>query len=181
MVRKAEFLLVCCVSVAVLSLCFLSATTVPHRYTRINEPYQLPECMTSGGYQRDCFNSHDRISAVHFKLLADHYIGNYSVPATYADQLRRIRMSEPLQLDNQITKDGAVIFVEPLKLKEFVSVASRIRTRFILITGDGDECLPDCVLSQDETLSLTENPKLIKWYVTNCVGYRTSSNASPSV
>ncbi|KAJ3228525.1 hypothetical protein HDU81_006124, partial [Chytriomyces hyalinus] len=114
MVRKSEFLLGCCVSVVVLSLWFLSATTVPHSYTRNHEVYHVPECMAAGGDQRHCFKAQDRISAVHFKLLADYYIGNYSVPAAYGAQLGKIRMAEPLELDKKITKDGAVIFVEPL-------------------------------------------------------------------
>ncbi|KAJ3258329.1 hypothetical protein HDU77_002342 [Chytriomyces hyalinus] len=143
--------------------------------THQTQQLKIPECLrNSSNDKSDCFRQEDRISTIHFKLLADHLLGFYNVPDTHKSTLDNIRISSERRIEDQVVRNGSVIFVEPGSLSEFIKLAPRITVKFILITGDGDDCMPRCILSDDETIALAGNRLLIKWFATNCVGKHLS-------
>jgi len=67
-------------------------------------------------------------------------------------------------------KDGDTLYVCSSAIPNFCNIVNIIKTRFILVTGDCDECCwQDLFASQKDFVLFMNNPKLIHWFSQNCV------------
>lgn len=67
-------------------------------------------------------------------------------------------------------KDGICIYIKFEYISYFFNnIFPQINYKFILITGDGDETLPDNVCDINTFLFFINNEKIIHWYSTNCI------------
>jgi len=65
-------------------------------------------------------------------------------------------------------RDGMSIYVCSNLLRFFVlQILPKISNTFILVTGDSDMCVPKESLTESETISLINNPHLLKWFAQN--------------
>ena len=70
----------------------------------------------------------------------------------------------------KIFPDGTTIYVCSTAIRHFFyHKLSHIKYKFILVTGDADECVPTQVLKDAEITDFLNNPNLIHWYSQNCV------------
>ena len=66
--------------------------------------------------------------------------------------------------------DGDTLYVCSSAIPKFCNIVNNIKTRFILVTGDCDECCwQDLFRSQEDFLLFMENPKLIHWFSQNSI------------
>jgi hypothetical protein len=66
--------------------------------------------------------------------------------------------------------DGICIYIKFQYIREFFTyVFSSINYKFILVTGDGDETMPNDIFSIDQFNTLINNDKIIHWYSVNCI------------
>lgn len=65
-------------------------------------------------------------------------------------------------------KDGCCIYVKLNKIYEFVNNIQNINFKFILVTGDADECNPYSLMDIQSFYNIISHDKIIKWYSTNC-------------
>jgi hypothetical protein len=66
--------------------------------------------------------------------------------------------------------DGVCIYVKFSYISEFfINVFHRINYKFILITGDGDETIPNDIFNIDTFNNIINSEKIIHWYSTNCI------------
>ncbi|KAJ3089405.1 hypothetical protein HK100_007756, partial [Physocladia obscura] len=110
------------------------------------------------------FTVDDRISADIMRLIADFYFGTMPLPDLMKDSLKYNLVIE-IPKDSDVTKivvrDGSVIFVDSWSIVDFVDkIAPQIKTRYVLLSGDGDGCGPECYL----------HPVKTKLYIMNCQG-----------
>lgn len=64
--------------------------------------------------------------------------------------------------------DGMSIYVCSDLLKFFTNVIlPHINYKFVLVSGDSDLCVPKEILTIKETITLLQNPYLLKWFVQN--------------
>jgi len=64
--------------------------------------------------------------------------------------------------------NGMSIYVCSDLLKFFVlQILPKINNSFVLVTGDSDVCVPKEAISNSETASLINNPRLLKWFAQN--------------
>lgn len=71
--------------------------------------------------------------------------------------------------ENRI-KDGDALYVCSSAIPDFCKMVHNIKTRFILVTGDCDECCwQDLFDSQKDFLLFMENSLLIHWFSQNCI------------
>jgi len=79
-------------------------------------------------------------------------------------------------IDYDFTKgfDNCLIYVCSSAIPEFASklydINSDINYRFIIISGDADESIPNDIFTDTEFIKFIENDKLLYWYSQNCVG-----------
>jgi hypothetical protein len=67
-------------------------------------------------------------------------------------------------------KDGCCIYIKFSFIKQFVyQVLPHINYKFILITGDGDETIPNDMFDEETFFSIINNKKIIHWYSINCI------------
>ena len=67
-------------------------------------------------------------------------------------------------------KDGSCIYVKFQYIPEFLNnVFPHIKYRFILVTGDGDETLPNDLCDIHTFISILNNDKIIHWYAANSI------------
>ena len=67
-------------------------------------------------------------------------------------------------------KDGDTLYVCSSAIPDFCKMVHDIKTRFILVTGDCDECCwQDLFINKDDFLMFMENPLLIHWFSQNCI------------
>ena len=66
--------------------------------------------------------------------------------------------------------DGTTIYVCSTAIQHFINNIKHIKYKFVLVTGDADECVPSEILRSETELSdILNHPKLIHWYSQNCV------------
>ncbi|KAJ3201433.1 hypothetical protein HDU82_008122, partial [Entophlyctis luteolus] len=121
----------------------------------------------------DKFTVDDRTSPDTIKFVCDYFYGILPITEGTKERIRRGQLKR-LDADNvetQVTRDGSVIFVDVYKINEFVKVVGpRIRAKFVLVSGDGDECIPDCFVAREDTIRFVGSPFLRHWYTMNCQG-----------
>jgi len=67
-------------------------------------------------------------------------------------------------------KDGCCIYIKFQYLSHFINnILPQINYKFILITGDGDETLPNDFCDLHTFYYIINNDKIIHWYSTNCI------------
>lgn len=73
--------------------------------------------------------------------------------------------------ERAIFPDYTVIYVCNADMRSFVrsGAFARIKTKFVLVSGDADETCPIDILSKDEFENMLENENLVHWYSQNCV------------
>jgi hypothetical protein len=77
-------------------------------------------------------------------------------------------------------KDGTTLYVCSNAIRHFVKWLEGIPVKFILVTGDCDESVPDdCFTNEDEFLKFIESDKIIHWYAQNCVGTHPKLSGIP--
>ena len=81
---------------------------------------------------------------------------------------------EPQKITHDFTKlkngkNGDCIYIKFSFIKQFIRyVFPEINYKFVLITGDGDETMPDDIFTINEFNSIITSEKLIHWYSVNC-------------
>ncbi len=66
-------------------------------------------------------------------------------------------------------EDGCSIYVCGTAIKHFISIIPKIKCKFVLVSGDCDECLLNSLSSVSEFNLLINNENLIHWFTQNCV------------
>jgi hypothetical protein len=75
-------------------------------------------------------------------------------------------------------RDGELIWVRLSWVKSFIRQALPfIKSRFILVTGDSDSCVPSELRS--EARAILESPKVMLWFAQNCDGTWPGERISP--
>ncbi|KAI8616122.1 hypothetical protein BC830DRAFT_1119367 [Chytriomyces sp. MP71] len=120
-------------------------------------------------------NFDDRISHITMKLAADHYVPGpgVNIPQGFERRMGKLRLPLTADIASTVVKDGAVIYVDANALRVFVTnYLAKIRVRFVLVSGDTDLCIPNCMFDENPDLltRLLTAPTLLHWYTTNCNG-----------
>jgi hypothetical protein len=107
--------------------------------------------------------------------------GYYSVVPTLAGALASRNHPGDLIADADFRRDieeGQLVWVRLSWLKSFVKqVLPRVKSRFVLVTGDSDSCVPSEVMS--EAWSILECRYLVHWYTQNYDGSMPGERISP--
>ncbi|KAJ3355728.1 hypothetical protein HDU83_002733 [Entophlyctis luteolus] len=120
------------------------------------------------------FTVDDRASPDSLRMIADYYFGRMPIPPTIKSRLAQgmiMRIGNQTKVEDFISRDGAVIFVDAWNIHEFITtVALKIKKRFVVVTGDGDECNPKCQVPIGDIQMLANFPLLRHYYAMNCDG-----------
>lgn len=65
--------------------------------------------------------------------------------------------------------DITTIYVCNNAIPDFVKYVDTINFKFVLVSGDSDDTIPDDVLSQDKFNEFISNDNLVHWYSQNCI------------
>jgi len=65
--------------------------------------------------------------------------------------------------------DGCTVYITGSAIPAFVRILDTLPGKFILVSGDCDESIPDTVLSKEEFKKFIESDKIIHWFSQNCV------------
>jgi len=77
-------------------------------------------------------------------------------------------------------KDGTTLYVCSNAIKHFVTCLDSIPVKFVLVSGDCDELVPnDCFENNANFLKFIESDKIIHWYAQNCVGTHPKLSGIP--
>jgi len=70
-----------------------------------------------------------------------------------------------------ITKiqNNSVVYVTGSAVPSFAKDLNKINAKFILVSGDCDESIPDMIFTNTEFLKFIESDKIICWFTQNCV------------
>ena len=75
---------------------------------------------------------------------------------------------------------GAALYVCSSAIKEFAKMLNQIPHKFILVSGDCDELVPnDCFSNETQFINFIENDKIVHWYAQNCVGSHPKLSGIP--
>jgi len=67
-------------------------------------------------------------------------------------------------------RQGDVLYIKPDAIRHFSEVIQGISVGFVLVSGCSDYTMPDDIFANEESfLTFVENPRILKWYVQNCV------------
>lgn len=69
-----------------------------------------------------------------------------------------------------LIQSGNTVYIQGSAIKEFAKNIDTIPNRFILVSGDCDESIPDDIFSHTEFINFIESDKIIHWYSQNCTG-----------
>lgn len=107
--------------------------------------------------------------------------GEYSSISTFAGALASSRLPDNLISDPSIfdnLRHGELVWVRLSWLKSFVrQVLPRLKSRFILVTGDSDSCAPSELLP--EARAILECSNVVHWYTQNYDGTMPAERISP--
>ena len=85
-----------------------------------------------------------------------------------------------LNYDWDKLQDGDKLYVCSNAIKHFVKMLDKITVRFILVSGDCDELVPnDCFSDDEQFIKFIENDKILHWYTQNCVGKHPKLSGIP--
>jgi hypothetical protein len=77
-------------------------------------------------------------------------------------------------------KDGDLVYICSNAIKEFSTIATNITTKFILVSGDCDESVPnDCFDNDNQFQKFINSDNIIHWYAQNCVGKHPKLSGIP--
>jgi hypothetical protein len=66
--------------------------------------------------------------------------------------------------------DGVCIYIKFSNVREFMyNILPRINYKFILVTGDGDDTMPNDMFDISTFNNIINNEKIIRWYSVNCI------------
>ena len=107
--------------------------------------------------------------------------GNYLTVPTLAGALTSSKIPGDLIADswthNNI-RDGELVWVRLSWLKSFVrQILPHVKTRFALVTGDSDSCVPSEVMSEARSILACRN--VVHWYTQNHDGSMPGERISP--
>jgi len=73
--------------------------------------------------------------------------------------------------DIDITKirDNSLVYIPGSAVPSFAKDLHKINAKFILVSGDCDESIPDMIFTNTEFLKFIESDKIICWFTQNCV------------
>lgn len=107
--------------------------------------------------------------------------GNYLGVPTLAGALASSKIPGDLSADpwaHSNIQDGELVWVRLSWLKSFVKqILPLVKTRFVLVTGDSDSCVPSEVMS--EARSILACPNVVHWYTQNYDGSMPGERISP--
>ena len=73
-------------------------------------------------------------------------------------------------IDISAIKDGLTVYVHGSAIPDFVKKMDSIQAKFILVSGDCDESIPDAVFSsEDDFKKFIDSEKIMHWYSQNAV------------
>jgi len=82
-------------------------------------------------------------------------------------------------IDLSTIQDGETLYIQGSAIKEFSQKLDQIPNRFILVSGDCDESIPNDVFTDMEFRNFIDSDKIIHWYTQNCVGNHPKLSAIP--
>lgn len=66
--------------------------------------------------------------------------------------------------------DGVCIYIKFSNVREFMyNILPRLNYKFILVTGDGDDTMPNDMFDTSTFNNIINNEKIIHWYSVNCI------------
>lgn len=85
-----------------------------------------------------------------------------------------------LAIDVSSIKEGSTVYICSSAIKALTAILDTIPHRFVLVTGDSDESIPDTVFStHEEFLRCIESDKILHWFTQNCTGSHPKLTAIP--
>lgn len=67
-------------------------------------------------------------------------------------------------------KNGQILYIKPDAIYDFAQVIQTISVQFVLVSGCSDYTMPDDIFpTTNEFIEFVENPKILRWYVQNCI------------
>jgi len=106
---------------------------------------------------------------------------NYLPVPSFAGAMASSKLPDNLIANPQAYSDireGELVWVRISWLKSFIrQVLPQVKTKFVLVTGDSDSCVPS-ELGHDARV-LLESPKIARWYTQDYDGSVTSPKISP--
>jgi len=107
--------------------------------------------------------------------------GNYSAVPTLAGALTSSKIPDDLIADPWVhsnIRDGELVWVRLSWLRSFArQILPLVKTRFVLVTGDSDSCVPSEIMSEARSILASRN--VVHWYTQNYDGSITSEKISP--
>jgi hypothetical protein len=83
-------------------------------------------------------------------------------------------------IDISRIKDGSTVYVHGSAIPDLVKKMDSIQSKFILISGDCDESIPDAVFSsEDDFKKFIESEKIMHWYSQNAVNNHSKLTRIP--
>jgi hypothetical protein len=73
-------------------------------------------------------------------------------------------------IDLSNVQPGQTVYIQGSAVKDFSTKLANIPNKFILVSGDCDESIPEAIFSESEFKSFIESDKIIHWFSQNCVG-----------
>ena len=67
------------------------------------------------------------------------------------------------------TFNGCTIYICNSAIPDFVNKINNIKHKFILVSGDADETIPNDIFINSDFIKFIENDKIIAWYAQNCI------------
>lgn len=65
---------------------------------------------------------------------------------------------------------GQTVYIQGSAVKDFSTKLATIPNKFILVSGDCDESIPEAIFTDAEFKAFIESDKIIHWFSQNCVG-----------
>jgi len=76
-------------------------------------------------------------------------------------------------------QENSIVYICSSAIKDFINYLNNISHKFILVTGDSDDTIPNSVLTSEEFINFIENEKIIHWFSQNCIGYHRKLSLIP--
>jgi hypothetical protein len=78
--------------------------------------------------------------------------------------------SSSISIDVSAIQDGSVVYVHNSAIRDLVGKMDNITKKFILVSGDSDDRVPDGVFNSDEDFKkFIESEKILHWYAQNAM------------
>ena len=86
----------------------------------------------------------------------------------YPPDMGSSRKNAPLEIDT--IRDGSIVYVHGSAIPDLVNKIDKIDKKFVLVSGDCDESIPDAVFPSVEAFeNFINSPKIIHWFSQNAV------------